>query len=135
TGAVRLTSSDTTVLTAGTSILARQLINAIKAGTATVTATYGGDDDNDEEGDTDPPERVSEPLTIVAVDGGLPEITLDPLNQIVEVPGTVTYSAEGRFTLGDGSTLEQPLTRELAWSIRTLDDKVPPLVGFTLANV
>jgi len=88
-------------------------VTAAAAGQANLTAVYGGDDGNDTEGDTDPPEVSSNVLSLTGVERTLEGISITPQNSRVNALGTIQLQAIGSY---DGGTVSQPLTRSVVWS-------------------
>ncbi len=120
TGQVRTESSDSTIV--GASLFFPSTVSAAKAGTAQIKVIYGGDDNNDEEGDIDPPEVQSNSLTFNSVDGELQDFSIAPLNQTITALGRQQFTAMGTFSVA-GATRTQPITRAVRWQLLTLDDK------------
>ncbi|MDD3762637.1 MAG: Ig-like domain-containing protein [Nevskiales bacterium] len=110
-GLVLLTSDDTAVISPA--VLLPQIVTAAAVGTAGVKATYGGDDGNDEEGDTDPPLVESNTVTLNAVERTLDSISIDPVNPTVEALDSQQFEAIGHY---DGDTVTQPVTRSVVWA-------------------
>jgi hypothetical protein len=88
-------------------------VTASAVGQANLTAVYGGDDGNDEEGDTDPPEVTSNALSLTGIERTLESISITPQNARVTALGTIQLQAIGSY---DGGTVSQPLTRSVVWS-------------------
>ncbi|MES0874192.1 hypothetical protein [Sinimarinibacterium thermocellulolyticum] len=120
TGQVRLESSDAQIATA--LITAPQFLSALKAGTVQIQAVYGGDDDNDEEGDTDPPQVRSNTITLNVVDGELQDFQIAPSNPTINARGFQQFVAIGSFNVA-GQTRSQTITRGVVWSDTTLNDE------------
>lgn len=118
TGQVRLESSDAAVI--APVIMAPQFISALKAGTVQLQAIYGGDDENDDEGDTDPPEVRSNSITLNAVDGEFQDFQITPLNPTINARSFQQFVATGTFSV-NGQTRTQPITRGVTWADSTLD--------------
>jgi hypothetical protein len=118
-GQVRLESSANEVIAAGLAF--PQLVTAVAAGTAQVKAIYGGDDENDAEGDTDPPDVQSQSITLNAVEGEFQSLAIEPLNATITALGTRQFNAIGSFSVS-GQTRTQDITRGVIWSRSTLDD-------------
>jgi hypothetical protein len=118
-GQVRVESSDNEVIAAGLAF--PQFVTALKAGTSQLKAIYGGDDENDEEGDTDPPEVQSESITLNAVDGEFQSFVIAPENATITALGTQQFTATGSFSVS-GQTRTQDITRGVVWSRSTLED-------------
>lgn len=132
TGQVKIDSSDDEVIVPGA--FAPQIVSALKAGTVTLKAIYGGDDDNDDEGDTDPPLVESNTISLAAVEGTLQSFEIAPLNPTITAFGNQQFTALGSFTVA-GETLEQPITRHVTWTATTLDDKVTAAVAISNSAV
>ncbi len=120
TGLLVLESSNTDAIKTSAA-LSRQFITAAAAGTAVLKATYGGDDENDEEEIPDPPEVISEPLTINVVAGVPQSIEVTPVDRTVNAATTTAYLAKGNFVLG-GEPRTQMLTRDVSWTVTNPDD-------------
>lgn len=132
TGQVKLDSSDDEVIVPGA--FAPQIVSALEAGTVTVKAIYGGDDDNDAEGDTDPPLVESNTISLTAVEGTLQSFEIAPLNPTITALGNQQFTALGSFSVA-GETLEQPITRHVTWVATTLDDKATAAVAVSNSAV
>lgn len=120
TGQVKIDSSDDEVIVPGA--FAPQIVGALKAGTVTLKASYGGDDGNDEEGDTDPQLVESNTILLTAVDGTLQGFEIAPLNETITAFGNQQFTATGSFSVA-GETHEQLITRHVTWVATTLDGK------------
>ncbi|MEW6169124.1 MAG: hypothetical protein AB1651_15730 [Pseudomonadota bacterium] len=110
--------------------LERNLVTALKAGTAGVKAVYGGDDGNDSEGDTDPPRIESNVVTLNVVDGTLQDFTIAPQNPTITALGSQQFDAIGRFSVS-GTTREQPITRGVVWTVTGPEEEVTSDVLFS----
>lgn len=130
-GQVRLESTDSTIV--GASLVFPSTVSAAKAGTAQVKAVYGGDDSNDAEDDTDPPEIQSNSLTFNAVEGELQDFSIAPLNQTITALGRQQFTAMGTFSVA-GATRAQPITRAVSWRLLTLDDKSTSAAAFLTSS-
>ncbi|HEY1075370.1 MAG TPA: hypothetical protein VGE51_01680 [Fontimonas sp.] len=120
TGVLPLTSSNTDAVKTSAA-LSRQFITAAAPGTAVITATYGGDDENDEEEIPDPPKVVSSPLTINVVAGVPQSIEVTPVDRTVNAATATVYLAKGNFVLG-GEPRTQMLTRDVSWTVTNPDN-------------
>lgn len=118
-GQVPVESSEVEVIAPGTAF--PQFLTALGAGTAQVEAVYGGDDENDEEGDTDPPEVRSNVITLNAVEGELVDFQITPQNPTITALGVQQFIATGTFSVA-GQTRTQAITRGVLWADSTLDD-------------
>lgn len=106
------------------------IVNAIKAGSATLKAVYGGEDLNTAEGDTDPPKVTSNDVSIVAVTGELQDFTIAPLNSTITALDRQQFTATGTF-LVNGQTRTQLITRGVQWLATTTDDKATAVVVYS----
>lgn len=130
TGQVKLDSSDDEVIVPGA--FAPQIVSALKAGTVTLKAIYGGPvNDDDEEY---PPQLESNVLTMNAVDGTLQSFEISPLNPTIAAFGNQQFTALGSFSVA-GETREQPITRHVVWTATTLDDKTTAAVAISNSSV
>ncbi len=120
TGVLPLTSSNTDAVKTS-AVLSRQFITAAAPGTAVLTATYGGDDGNNDEAIPDPEEVISEPLTINVVAGVPQSIEVTPVDRTINAATTTAYLAKGNFVLG-GEPRTQMLTRDVLWTVANPDD-------------
>lgn len=132
TGLLVLTSSNTDAIKTSAA-LNRQFITAAAAGTGVLKATYGGDDKNDEEEIPDPPEVVSELLTINVVAGVPQSIEVTPVDRTVDAVTTTVYLAKGNFVLG-GEPRTQMLTRDVGWSVTNQDDSAADRAKITFGT-
>lgn len=131
-GQVRVESSEVEVVAPGT--VFPQFLTALEAGTAQLQAIYGGDDENDEEGDTDPPEVRSNTITLNTVDGELQDFDITPLNPTITTLGVQQFVATGTFSVA-GETRTQPITRGVVWAESTLEDEVTTLVDISNSSL
>ncbi len=118
-GQVRIDSSAPSVIAAGLAF--PQFVSALTVGTTQLTAIYGGDDGNNDAGDTDPPEVQSNVVTLNAVEGELQGFTIAPLNPTITALSRQQFTATGTFSVS-GQTRTQDITRGVLWSRTTLDD-------------
>ncbi len=88
-------------------------VSASAAGQANLTAVYGGDDSIETEGDTDPPEVDSAPLSLTAVERTLNSISITPQNSRVTALDTIQLQAIGSY---DNGAATQPITRSVIWA-------------------
>lgn len=113
-------------------VLIPNLVSALKAGTAKLTAVYGGADGNEEADDTDPPEVTSNEVSISAVTGELQSFSIAPLNETITALERQQFTATGTF-LVNGETRTQPITRGVAWAVSTTDDKATAVAAVSNA--
>jgi hypothetical protein len=131
-GQVRIESTANDVIAAGLAF--PQFVTSVKAGTSQLKAIYGGDDDNDDEGDTDPPEVQSNVITLNAVEGELQGFSIAPLNATITALGTQQFTATGSFSVS-GQTRTQDITRGVVWSRSTLDDQATSDIDISTSSL
>lgn len=112
---VTLTSSDTTVLKVASPLIPNQF-TALKAGAVTLSARYGGDDDNDDEDDTDPDPVSGDPIPVSTVAGELKSFDIEASDKNVNVTALQTHQFDAVGTyLVNGANRTQRITRGVAW--------------------